>query len=174
MIASLRRDSVRLWTRTFSVTSIPRFFQNVEQAPKDPILGITENFLADKNVNTKMNLGVVRFLFSLKEFQIAKGAYRDDEGKPVVLQCVREAEQKIAGKHFMELRFVFFSVFVFWNRYLPIGGLKEFCSYSLQLAFSPEIAGSIQKHVAGIQTLSGTGSNPLFSNVPFLNQAPVV
>lgn len=26
-----------------------------------------------------------------------KGAYRDDNGKPVVLECVREAERRIAG-----------------------------------------------------------------------------
>lgn len=26
-----------------------------------------------------------------------KGAYRDDNGKPVVLDCVREAERRIAG-----------------------------------------------------------------------------
>lgn len=41
----------------------------------------------------KMNLGV--------------GAYRDDNGKPVVLDCVREAERRIAGSGNME--------------YLPIG-----------------------------------------------------
>lgn len=43
--------------------------------PPDPILGITEAFKADKNPK-KMNLGV--------------GAYRDNEGKPYVLQCVRK------------------------------------------------------------------------------------
>jgi hypothetical protein len=42
---------------------------------------------------SKMNLGV--------------GAYRDDNGKPVVLDCVREAERRIAGSGNME--------------YLPIG-----------------------------------------------------
>jgi aspartate aminotransferase, mitochondrial len=26
-----------------------------------------------------------------------QGAYRDDNGKPLVLQCVREAERRIAG-----------------------------------------------------------------------------
>lgn len=29
---------------------------------------------------------------------MSKGAYRDDNGKPVVLECVREAERRIAGK----------------------------------------------------------------------------
>ncbi len=36
----------------------------------------------------KMNLGV--------------GAYRDDNGKPVVLDVVREAEAKLSGSEYME------------------------------------------------------------------------
>lgn len=32
---------------------------------------------------------------------IIKGAYRDDNGKPVVLECVREAERRIAGNENM-------------------------------------------------------------------------
>jgi aspartate aminotransferase len=31
-----------------------------------------------------------------------QGAYRDDNGKPVVLECVREAEKRIMGRAFME------------------------------------------------------------------------
>jgi hypothetical protein len=41
----------------------------------------------------KLNL---RFICKLR-----KGAYRDDSGKPVVLECVREAERRIAGNQFM-------------------------------------------------------------------------
>jgi aspartate aminotransferase len=45
--------------RNFSASAVSQtWFGNVEQAPKDPILGITEAFLADENPN-KMNLGVV-------------------------------------------------------------------------------------------------------------------
>lgn len=43
--------------------------------PPDPILGVTVAFKADTDAN-KMNLGV--------------GAYRDDNGKPYVLSCVRK------------------------------------------------------------------------------------
>lgn len=43
--------------------------------PPDPILGVTEAFKRDTN-SKKMNLGV--------------GAYRDDNGKPYVLNCVRK------------------------------------------------------------------------------------
>ena len=99
------------------------WFADVPMAPTDPILGITEvscryhgritwschtrallrshaqpfrgevqthhpqAFNASKDPN-KMNLGV--------------GAYRDDKGKPVVLDVVREAEAKIAGERYME------------------------------------------------------------------------
>ncbi|KAL0306786.1 UNVERIFIED_CONTAM: Aspartate aminotransferase, mitochondrial [Sesamum radiatum] len=58
------------------------WWRHVEPAPKDPILGVTEAFLADPSPD-KVNVGV--------------GAYRDDNGKPVVLECVREAERRIAG-----------------------------------------------------------------------------
>lgn len=31
-----------------------------------------------------------------------QGAYRDNNGKPVVLNCVREAERRVCGHNFME------------------------------------------------------------------------
>ncbi|KAL2496966.1 Aspartate aminotransferase [Forsythia ovata] len=57
------------------------WWKHVEPAPKDPILGVTEAFLADPSPD-KVNVGV--------------GTYRDDNGMPVVLECVREAERRIA------------------------------------------------------------------------------
>jgi hypothetical protein len=36
-----------------------------------------------------------------------QGAYRDDDGKPVVLDCVREAERRVAGKKNMEYALTF-------------------------------------------------------------------
>ncbi len=47
----------------------------IKMGPPDPILGVTQAFLADKNPK-KINLGV--------------GAYRDDNGKPFVLECVKQ------------------------------------------------------------------------------------
>jgi hypothetical protein len=49
-----------LFSRSMSVTSASAssFFANVEMAPKDPILGITERYLADTNPE-KINVGVV-------------------------------------------------------------------------------------------------------------------
>jgi len=86
-------------------------------------------FVADTHPE-KMNLGV--------------GAYRDDNGKPVVLNCVREAEKRIAGNLNME--------------YLPTNGHKEFIQHSLKLAFGEDSEAVKNGTIAAIQSLSGTGS----------------
>jgi aromatic-amino-acid transaminase len=49
-------------------------FTAVEMAPRDPILGLNEQFNADTNPN-KVNLGVA--------------CYFDDNGKLPLLQCVQ-------------------------------------------------------------------------------------
>lgn len=54
----------------------------MEMGPPDPILGVTEAFKRDTN-SKKMNLGV--------------GAYRDDNGKPYVLNCVRKVRKASAA-----------------------------------------------------------------------------
>ncbi|TXG58937.1 hypothetical protein EZV62_016766 [Acer yangbiense] len=69
-----------------SARKLGLWWDRVGPATKDPITGVTESFLADSSPN-KINLGV--------------GAYRDDEGRPVVLRCVREAEANIAGSEFL-------------------------------------------------------------------------
>ena len=53
-------------------------FTAVEMAPRDPILGLNEQFNADTNPH-KVNLGV--------------GVYFDDNGKLPLLQCVQAAEK---------------------------------------------------------------------------------
>ena len=55
-------------------------FAAVEMAPRDPILGLNEQFNADPNLS-KVNLGV--------------GVYFDDEGKLPVLRCVATAEKQL-------------------------------------------------------------------------------
>ncbi|MBP9737199.1 MAG: aromatic amino acid aminotransferase, partial [Rhodoferax sp.] len=52
-------------------------FSSVEMAPRDPILGLNEQYNADTNPN-KVNLGV--------------GVYFDDSGKLPLLQCVQAFE----------------------------------------------------------------------------------
>ena len=57
-------------------------FANVALAPRDPILGLNEQFNADSR-STKVNLGV--------------GVYYDEHGKLPLLNCVREAEAAMAA-----------------------------------------------------------------------------
>mmetsp|Transcript_28693 Transcript_28693/g.39638 ORF Transcript_28693/g.39638 Transcript_28693/m.39638 type:complete len:425 (-) Transcript_28693:154-1428(-) len=117
------------------VRSMSQWWGHVTEAPKDPILGISEAFKACTHPD-KMNLGV--------------GAYRDDNGKPVVLDCVREAEKRIMGNCDME--------------YLPIGGLSDFCDHSIKLAYGEEAACIAEGRVASLQSLSGTGSCRLMAD----------
>ena len=53
-------------------------------APLDPIIGLNEEYNRDDFPN-KVIVGV--------------GAYRDDSGKPYVLPCVREAEERILSQN---------------------------------------------------------------------------
>ncbi|MES1904813.1 MAG: Aspartate aminotransferase, mitochondrial [Paramarteilia canceri] len=51
------------------------FYKYFEKVPKDPIIGLQEKFDSDPNVD-KINLGI--------------GAYKDGQGKPYILNCVRK------------------------------------------------------------------------------------
>lgn len=86
------------------------WWSNVEMGPADPILGVTEAFKKDTNPK-KINLGV--------------GAYRDDDGKPFVLPCVKEAEKIISSSGLD-------------HEYLPIGGNGKFCQAAAELAFGQQ------------------------------------
>ncbi|XP_071706220.1 aspartate aminotransferase, mitochondrial [Rutidosis leptorrhynchoides] len=126
----------RILTSSSSVSrSMSSWWKHVEPAPKDPILGVTEAFLADPSPD-KVNVGV--------------GAYRDDNGKPVVLDCVREAEARIAGNLNME--------------YLPMGGSNKMVEETLKLAYGENSDLIKDKRIAAIQALSGTGACRIFAD----------
>ena len=72
----------------------------VELAPRDPILGVSEAYVADTNPR-KVNLGV--------------GVYNDDEGKLPVLECVKRAERVFADKNAPSW-FLPFDVFADYDR----------------------------------------------------------
>ena len=101
----------------------------VEMAPRDPILGVTEAFVADTNPN-KVNLGV--------------GVYYDDNGKVPVLECVRHAEQQIAASPLA-------------RNYLPIDGLQTYDRAVQGLVFGADSAALRSGRVVTVQTLGGTG-----------------
>ena len=104
-------------------------FAAVDMAPRDPILGLNEQFAADPNP-AKVNLGV--------------GVYFDENGKLPLLACVRQAEAQLteAAKP---------------RGYLPIDGIAAYDKAVQRLVFgaaSPLLAAG---RVATVQALGGTG-----------------
>lgn len=101
----------------------------VELAPRDPILGVTEAFVADPNPK-KVNLGV--------------GVYNDDHGKLPVLECVKRAEQAIVEKNAP-------------RGYLPIDGLATYDRAVQALLFGADSAAIKEGRAVTVQALGGTG-----------------
>mmetsp|Transcript_8529 Transcript_8529/g.21831 ORF Transcript_8529/g.21831 Transcript_8529/m.21831 type:complete len:447 (-) Transcript_8529:120-1460(-) len=113
-----------------AVAADSSMFEGVEQAPADPILGVTQAFRADDD-ERKLNLGV--------------GAYRDDNLQPVVLSVVRKAEERVvAQKNNKE--------------YLPIDGFAAFNRVSAELMFGADSPLLADGKIVTLQSLSGTGS----------------
>ena len=102
----------------------------VEMAPRDPILGVTEAFVADTNPN-KVNLGV--------------GVYYDDNGKVPVLECVRHAEKKMAEA-------------LSPRNYLPIDGMAAYNKAVQSLVFGADSEVVKSGRALTVQTLGGTGA----------------
>jgi aromatic-amino-acid transaminase len=104
-------------------------FAGVELAPRDPILGLTEQFVADPRPD-KVNLGV--------------GVYFDDDGKLPVLRCVAQAESQLAAAHRPK-------------GYLPIDGIAAYDRSVQELVFGADSAALRDGRIATVQTLGGTG-----------------
>ncbi len=104
-------------------------FSAVTLAPRDPILGLNEQFAADPNP-AKVNLGV--------------GVYFDAAGKLPVLQCVQAAEAQMASA-------------VKPRGYLPIDGIAAYDRAVQELVFGSDSAVLAASRVATIQALGGTG-----------------
>ncbi|MEY3652151.1 MAG: hypothetical protein RL739_321 [Pseudomonadota bacterium] len=104
-------------------------FSAVEMAPRDPILGLNEQFAADTNPH-KVNLGV--------------GVYYDDNGKLPLLACVQKAEQAMMEKPSA-------------RGYLPIDGIAAYDAAVQTLVFGAQSPSVQAKRVATVQCLGGTG-----------------
>jgi len=104
-------------------------FTAVEMAPRDPILGLNEQFGADTNA-AKVNLGV--------------GVYYDDNGKLPLLECVQ-----IAEKQMMEAPKA--------RGYLPIDGIAAYDSAVKSLVFGADSEPVTSGRVATVQCIGGTG-----------------
>jgi aromatic-amino-acid transaminase len=107
----------------------PSVLASVPMAPSDPILGVTEAFVADPNPR-KVNLGV--------------GVYYDENGKIPILECVRHAESerlKAAAP----------------RGYLPIDGIAAYDRAVQELVFGKDSNPLLEKRVVTVQALGGTG-----------------
>jgi aromatic-amino-acid transaminase len=104
-------------------------FSSVEMAPRDPILGLNEQFNADTNPN-KVNLGV--------------GVYYDDNGKLPLLKCVQEAEKQMMAAPKA-------------RGYLPIDGIAAYDSAVKGLVFGADSEIVKSGRVATVQAIGGTG-----------------
>jgi len=105
-------------------------FGTVDLAPKDPILGVTEAFVADPNPN-KVNLGV--------------GVYCDDAGKVPLLECVKRAEKILAEKGAP-------------HTYLPIDGIPTYDRAVRGLMLGPDSPLIAAGRAITVQALGGTGA----------------
>lgn len=104
-------------------------FTAVEMAPRDPILGLNDQFAADTNPN-KVNLGV--------------GVYFDDNGKLPLLQCVQAAEKAMMDKPAA-------------RGYLPIDGIAAYDYAVKGLVFGADSDVVTSGRVSTVQAIGGTG-----------------
>jgi aromatic-amino-acid transaminase len=104
--------------------------ERVELAPGDPILGVTEAFVADTNPK-KVNLGV--------------GVYYDDAGRIPLLECVKRAERDRLqnAPH---------------RGYLPIDGLAAYDKAVQELVFGAASDVVRARRVVTVQAVGGTGA----------------
>jgi aromatic-amino-acid transaminase len=112
-------------THEFSMS----LFTAVELAPRDPILGLNEQFNADTNPK-KVNLGV--------------GVYFDAAGKLPLLKCVAQAEQQMTESPKA-------------RGYLPIDGIVAYDKAVQTLVFGADSPVLQAGRVATVQALGGTG-----------------
>lgn len=105
-------------------------FDQVTQAPADPILGLTEAFKGDNRAN-KVNLGV--------------GIYKNEQGETPILDCVKLAELTLLQTQTSKA-------------YLGIAGATEYNNAVLALLFGQNSQIIKEKKAASVQTPGGTGA----------------
>lgn len=133
-LSSLDKLRCVLMSSTTASSASPSPWSNIPMGPRDPIIGLNEAFAKDDHPQ-KVNVGV--------------GAYRGDDGKPHVLQCVRDAEEIILNEKLD-------------HEYAPISGDAKFVSHALKFAYGDECKALNENRIAGTQTLSGTGGLRVF------------
>ena len=117
-------------TPTYQSSNAVSHFAAVEMVPGDPILGLSEAYVADPRPG-KVNLGV--------------GIYYDEQGRIPLLRAVREVEQALA----LEAK---------PRGYLPIDGLATYNVATQKLVFGEDSPLLAAGRVATAQTIGGSGA----------------
>ncbi len=121
-----RCRSIRFWGELyrgrmfFAALDVPRplhnnMFESIQLAPPDPILGLSEAFLADP---------------STKKINLAVGVFKDAQGQTPVLRCVKAAEQRLVESEKTKT-------------YLGIEGLADYRGHVGDLLFGESIDPSL-------------------------------
>ena len=105
-------------------------FQSVELAPRDPILGLTEQYNADTRSH-KVNLGV--------------GVYYDDNGRVPLLRCVHKVEVDRVQAQLA-------------HSYLPIEGLANLNRGARALVLGKDSEAHMSGRSVTVQSIGGTGA----------------
>jgi len=105
-------------------------FTSVQLAPKDPIFGLTEAYVADQRAD-KVNLGV--------------GVYYTDEGKIPLLKAVIKAEEELVAKHSP-------------RGYIPIEGPNPYNLAVQTLLFGADSSLIKDSRVVTAECIGGTGA----------------
>src|SRR5262245_49952902 len=105
-------------------------FAQIELAPPDPIIGLTEAFNNDANPK-KVNLGA--------------GVYQDGGGRVPILQVVREAQERLLEKEETK-------------NYMPIDGIPAFNQQVQALLLGADSGALAGSRAVTVQALGGTGA----------------
>lgn len=105
-------------------------WKEINAAPPDAILGLTEAFKKDENPN-KVNLGV--------------GVYKDDEGQTPVLICIKAAERELEQTQATK-------------GYLPMTGDASYNANVQKLLFGADSGVIASRRAVTLQTPGGTGA----------------
>jgi len=105
-------------------------WKEIEAAPADAILGLTEAFKKDSNPK-KVNLGV--------------GVYKDDQGTTPILKCIKTAEKTLVETQTTK-------------GYLPISGDPAYAANVQKLLFGADSEVIASKRAMTIHSPGGTGA----------------
>ena len=106
------------------------FFDKIEAAPADPILGLGEAFKAETRSN-KVNLGI--------------GVYKDAKGNTPIPKAVKEAETRLLANENSK-------------NYLTIDGVAAYNAETQKLLFGADSEIIASKRAKTAQSLGGTGA----------------